>query len=340
MRALMVCVASIALALGAGAVAAQQGESSRTKLEACPPPEGACAEDVVSHVLAESVDSWERVDPALSGDMTLTPALLEKLDQRARAALGVYEASCGASALYRTTDGSSSADVLMIAFDDTLNALGFFASQRTDTAERVLLTSASYRDRGVLHVYSCSFYFRVEARGAEDEALPPDQRLAARLEVRLPQREAVPRIIRVMPRGWVNALTVGYAPTDLLGESVSPMAASVTQMVGGAQMRLRIMEAPDEETGAWWYTMLLQQSLDRGRAWEVNELGDEAFHAGNGRPSVVMLQDRYLAHLSTDGVREDAVAMMRLVGTAIRITRPLPDDTDGFCPALTGSDAL
>lgn len=332
------CIAT-AIAACAGGVAQQDGASFPTNLEACPPPEGACAEDVVRHLLTEMVGSWERVEPSPSADMGLTPALLDKLGERARGLLSTYEAVCGAAVTYRNTEGSGVADVLMLAFEDALHALGFFAAQRTGSAGRVLLTSQAYRDRGIVHVYSGSFYFRVEVRDTEKSALPPDQYIAARLEVRLPEREAVPRIIQVMPRGWVNALTVSYAPTDLLGERLSPMAAGATRTLGGAEMQLRIMEAADEETARRWYTELLRGSLRRGRAWEVTRLGEEAFSAGNGDPAVAMLQDQFLAHLTTNGERKDALGIMRLVGTAIRITRPLPDDADEYCPPGIGAEA-
>jgi hypothetical protein len=137
-----------------------------------------------------------------------------------------------------------------------------------------------------------------------------------------------------MPRGWVNALTVSYEPTDLLGEGLSPMAAGARQMVGGAQMRLRIMEAPDETGARRWYTALLDRWLQRGKALEVPKMGQQAFFARNGGPATGMLQDRFVVHLTTDGSREDAEAIMRLVGTVIRITRPLPDDANETCPPL------
>jgi len=313
---------------------AQQRAAAPQELEAAPPPEGACAEDVVSHVLIEQIGSWMRTSRPIAGDMALTPALTGKLGPDRQQALATYDALCGAVVSYRNTEGPGTADVLMIAFERPLHALGFFATGRTGLAERVLLTSAAYRDGGALHVYSGNYYLRIQAHGAHEEALPSDQYIAARLELRLPPVQGAPRIIELMPRGWVNALTVGYEPTDLLGEELSPMAAGASKMVGDAQMRVRIMEAPDEATARRWYTALLQRSLERGRAWEVARLGDEAFYMRNGSPAVVMLEDRFLAHVGTEGARDDAVAIMRLVGTAIRITQPLPDDADGYCPPL------
>ncbi len=329
--ALLICVAVVAQDTGGA-----DGETP-PELEACPPPEGSCAEEVVAHVLVDRIGSWERRQDLVAGGVALTPELISRIDPPAHEMLDRYNATCGAAVTYHNTDGPGIADVLMIAFDTTLNALGFFAAQRTDSAERVLLTSAAYRDEGVLHVYSSAFYFRVEVQESHEEALPSDQFLAARLEVRLPQRDEVPRVIEVMPRGWVNALTVSYEPTDLLGSGLSPMAAGATQMVGGATMRLRILRADDETQAQQWYTLMLQQALDRGRAWEVPRLGAKAFFSENGGPAIAMLQDEFLAHITTDEEREDAEAIMRLVGTEIRITRDLPDDPEGHCPPLVES---
>lgn len=343
MRSLLtwVCVVVAALLMGSG-VGAQEptGDTAQRpdELQACPPPEGACSEEVVVHVLMESVGSWRRQQDLVSGDVAITPALMARLPEQAREDLSIYHPICGAAVTYRNSEGPGVADVLMIGFSNTLDALGFFASRRTESAERVLLTSAAYRDRGVLHVYSCAFYFQVQVREAEEGPLPPDQYIAARLEVRLPQREKLPRLLQAMPRGWLNALTVSYGPTELLGGEVSPMAAGATQLVGEARMRLQIMEAADEEEARRWYTLLLQRALEGGRAWQVPRLGEEGFFSRNGGPAVGMLQDRFVVHLVTDGARDDTEAIMRLVGTAIRITRELPDDAEGYCPPLLPAD--
>lgn len=332
------------LALLVCTVACAQDESatppgSAAEFERLPPAEGACSEEVVTHVLTETVGSWRRDEMLVTGDVALTEELVAKLDPAAREKLETYHALCGAAVTYRNTEGPGVADVLMIAFDDTLNALGFFAAQRTGSAERVLLTSPAYRDDGVLHVYSLNFYFRVEVRQAHEAPLPADQYIAAGLESRLPPREELPRIIEVMPRGWVNALTVSYAPTDLLGGSPSPMAAGAERTVGGAHMRLRVIEAEDEAQAREWYTIILQRALDHGQAWEVPRLGDEAFFARDDRPALAMLEGPFLSHLTTDGSRNDAEAVMRLVGTSIRTTRPLPDSVEGACPILTPADS-
>jgi len=328
-----ICLVIVLLAACATA-SAQQGGEKPPELQLCPPPEGSCSEDVVTHVLTDMIGTWQRQEDLVAGGVALTPELLARLDPTEHEWLQTYNATCGAAVTYRNTEGPGVADVLMIAFDSSLDALGFFAAQRTESAKRVLLTSAAYRDHGVLHAYSCAFYLRVEVRETHGEALPPDQYLAARLEVRLPQRQEVPRIIQVMPRGWVNALTVNYAPTDLLGEEISPMAVGATQMVGGAKMRLNILQAEDEAQARQWYTLMLQRALEKGRAWEVPRLGEKAFYAANGGPAVGMLQDTFVAHVTTDDAREDTEAIMRLVGTEIRITRELPDDAEGYCPPL------
>ncbi|MGM0491843.1 MAG: DUF6599 family protein [Armatimonadota bacterium] len=331
-------VCAVALTLCATVVAQEQPptEERPPELEACPPPEGACSEDIVAHVLAEEIGSWRRQGDLVAGDVALTPQLISRLDATGQEALPTYAATCGAAVTYRNTAGPGVADVLMVGFEGELDALGFFAAQRTNSAKRVLLTSAAYRDGGVLHVYSCAFYIRVEVQEPHEQALPSDQYLAARLEVRLPQRVERPRIMDVLPRGWLNALTVSYEPTDLLGEDRSPMALGARQEVGAAMMRLQVLEAEDEAQARRWYTMMLQEALRRGRAWEIERLGDEAFFSGNGpgRRGVGMLQDTFVVHLSTDQSHDDAVSIARLVGTEIRITRQLPGEPEGYCPPL------
>ncbi len=294
------------------------------ELKPCPPPEGSSNEDVVGHVLTDPIGSWERLSAPVVGD----PSVVQSISASAGELFATYAPFCGAEVGYRNTAGPGTATVAMLAFETTLDALGFFAAQRTKDAKRVLLTSAAYRDGGVLHIYSGRYYLRVEATGGEDQALPPDQYLAARLEVRLPQQTELPRIVRIMPRGWVNALTVSYAPTDLLGGDLRPMAAGAGRLVGEANVQVRVMEAADGVEALRWYTRLLQEALRRGAAWEVARLGEEAFFASNGRPAVGMLQDQFVAHLTTKGTRTDAEAIMRLVGTAIRTTRPLPGDAE------------
>ncbi len=304
------------------------------ELKPSPPPAGSCSEDVVAHVLADPIGSWERLSVPMVGDASVVASIPDA----ARELFATYAPVCGAQVGYRNTGGPGTATVAMLTFETPLNALGFFAAQRTKDARRVLLTSAAYRDQGALHVYSGWYYLRVEVTGGEDQALPPDQYLGARLEVRLPQQTAPPRIVRIMPRGWVNAVTVSYAPTDLLGDDLRPMAAGARRVVGAAHVRVRVMEAGDATEARRWYTRLLQQALDHGTAWEVARLGDEAFFAGNGRPAVGMLQDQFVAHLTTDGGRKDAEAIMRLVGTAIRTTRPLPGDAEQGCHTPESSD--
>ncbi len=296
--------------------------------ETCPPPEGACSEDVLAHVLTEKLGTYERAGVPAAGD----PAQILDFSPELSETLATYNPTCASRVEYRDAAASGHARVIMIGFASTLDSLGFFAAQRTEEAKRVLLTSAAYRDQGLLHVYSGWYYLRVQVTGSPKETLPPDQYLAAHLEVRLPSREQLPRLIRIIPRGWVDALTVSYEPTDLLGGDPNPMAAAARQMVGSAHMRLRVMRAPDRGKAQRWYTLMLERTLDRARAWDAPNMGSEGFYSANGESAVGIVQDEFVAFLTTDGSLDEAEAIMRLVGTAIRITRPLPGDADDACP--------
>ncbi len=295
-------------------------------LERVPPPEGAYAEDVVSHTLAPEIGTWRRADLPSLGDVTA----LETLTSEDRELLATYQAQCGAVAQYEAPEGSGHARVLMIAFSDSLHALGFFASQRGERAKRVLLTSPAYRNEAdTLHVWSLQYYLRVHVGGVETQALPPDQYLAARFEVRLPESEEQPRLLRVIPRGWVNALTVSYGPSELLDEDTRPMRLAVRRMMGASQMRVEVIQADAPTQAAHYYTLLLERVLRNGRALELRDLGEEAFVTRNGAATMAMLEDEFLVHISGDASSDDTEAVLRLVGTLVRISPPLPEVRQG-----------
>lgn len=292
-------------------------------LQPVPPPEGACAEETIAHVLTEEeVGAWRRVSEVTVGEAdeieSLTDADLELL--------GTYQAECAAVAEYADGDGAGRARVLVIAFNRRLHALGFFTAQREDGAKRVLLTSAAFRNEpGKLHAQSTHYYLRVEVTGVRPGALPPDQYLAARFEVRLPAPTERPRLLRVIPRGWVNELTVNYEPTTIFGEEMAPMALKVRQEIGRSKLLVQAIELEPEADVEQCYTLLLQGALEAGRAWEVRGLGEEAFAARDGALSMAMRQDEFLVHVSGDVSRKDAEATLRLIGTLIRTSRPLPE---------------
>ncbi|HCA46518.1 MAG TPA: hypothetical protein DEP45_03885 [Armatimonadetes bacterium] len=284
-------------------------------------------------MLTDPIGAWQRLDSPVAGD----PALLSAIPSAAQELLQTYSPVCGAQAAYRNTAGPGEAEIAMLAFGSVLDALGFYAAQRTQDAEQVLLTSAAYRDAGVLHVHSGWYYLRVEAVGGppvEKDALPADQYLASRLEVRLPQQLQLPRVLRIMPRGWVTPMTVGYAPTESLGGELRPMAAMTEALVGEADVRVQVMEARDLAEARVWYTRLLEVALEEGEVREAADLGVEGYFTANGGRRAGMLQDQFVAHLWTNGTRLEAEAIMRLVGTAIRITRPLPGDEERECPPM------
>ncbi|NLO04203.1 MAG: hypothetical protein GX131_00100 [candidate division WS1 bacterium] len=307
-------------------------------LEPCPPPEGSCAEDVALHVLDAQIGTWERMGSVIEGD----PALLPELAPEDPRLLEIYRPVCAAGAQYRNLEGPGEGFVTILAFPSFLDAVGYFGAQRTEDATRVLVTSAAYRDAGVLHMQSSFYYFRIEVTGVPEQALPADQYLGARFEVRLPQRPDLPRPLRIMPRGWINSLTVSYEPVEILGNGAAPMAAAVRREIGKAQMRVRVIPAADEDEAARLYTEALGRGLERGQAWDVPRLGEEAFRSElDGDLWLVMLQDSFLVDLTSDGEMSDAEAVMRLMGTAVRVSRPLPGDVIGpLClPAIEPAEA-
>jgi len=245
-----------------------------------PPPAGAGDAGVLEHVLAAELDGWGRVGALRAGPVAEQPALAGMADL-----LATYRVACGASTTYRDSEGSRTAEVLLLACETPLDALGFFAAQRGPDARRVLLTSLAYRDQGVLHAQSGRYYLRVEATGPPTEALRPDQYLTARLEVRLPQAAGLPRMVEFFPRRWLTSLAVSYAPATLLGDD-PPMAFSVRR--------------------------------------ELPLKPQEAFASRNGScPVMVTRQDQFLGWVCGDPVGNDAEALLRLLGTAIRTSRPL-----------------
>lgn len=304
-------------ALFAALLAAQDGSP---ELTAAPPPAGACDEDVLAHVLADRLDTWLRSEPAT----VTTAAAIEDLSEHAQL-LQTYRAGCAAATTYRTADGTATARVCLVAFDSYLNALGFFAAQRTSDARRVILTSNAYRQDGVLHVQSGRYYLRIVAEGATTEALPPDQHLAARLEVRLPRVEQLPRLLKLFPRKWLTALTLNYGPTDALGAVAAPMGLTVRHEIGAQPVSVLIIEAANKAEARRWYAAMLAEVLKHGPAYEMLELGEEAFWTQLGTGVTVgMCQDEFLVRISAAPRLNDAEALARLVGSAIRTSRPLP----------------
>ncbi|MGC9320599.1 MAG: DUF6599 family protein, partial [Armatimonadota bacterium] len=268
-----------------------------------------------------TLGTWHRAGPPSSLSRDQLPEVVGK-------ALGAYQATCGATAAYRNAAGPGTADAMVIAFESRLDALGFFSAQRTDGARLVVLTSAAYRDSGAIHAHSGRYYLRVTADGAPTEALPADQYLAARLEMRLPQPGARPRLLEVIPRGWITPLTVSYAPTHLLGDDLSPMALTVEHLLGTRRIRVTVMQVEDQAAARLHYTLLLQHTLQAARVREVRQLGEEAFISRlDDSAAIGMRQDEFLAYVTGIPDRDDAEAVMRLVGTAIRTSRPLPGVT-------------
>lgn len=307
-------LAAAVFALTAAWVGAQPPAPPRP----APPPNGAGDADVLEHVLATELDGWGRVGALRGGPVAEQPAFAGVVDL-----LATYRVTCGAAATYRDSEGSRTAEVLLLACETQLDALGLFAAQRGPDARRVLLTSFAYRERDVLHVQSGRYYLRVQATGPPTEALPSDQYLAARLEVRLPQAAALPRIVEFFPRRWLTSLAVSYAPATLLGDD-PPMAFSVRRELPLKQVELAVADVGSEAQALRLYTDLLERTMAQARAYEVPRLGQEAFAARNGDcPVMVTRQDQFLGWVCGDPVGNDAEALLRLLGTAIRTSRPL-----------------
>ena len=314
-----VCVVASALLLCVALAQCQEGYDDYVR---DPPPWGACPEDVVTHVLTEEFGGWRLVHRPIVGD----PATVEGLVERDMELLEIFDAECGASAEYVREDGLGWARVLVIGFGSRLHALGFFSGHRGDEPSRVTLTSPAYRNEvGIVHAWSEHFYVRVEVEGLPAEAMPPDQRLAARVEMRLPEVGPRPRILRLMPRGWANPLTVGYGPIEFPGEELPLMALKVHHDLGRSTLTIQTIEMENSDVAALAFEEMLEQALEVGRAWTVHLLGEDAFAAQDGGFNMAMRQDQFLVHIFGDLEREDAETALRLVGTYIRITRPLPE---------------
>lgn len=303
------------LLLAAGHAGAQSPDAPRL----VPAPAEACDADVFAHVLAAELKGWTRVSEV----RTEPPA-----EQPALAGLGgllaLYDPVCAAAATYRSAEGTALAEALLVAFGNQLDALGFFGAQRGPDASRVLLTSLAYRDLGVLHAQSGRFYLRVEATAPPTQALQPDQDLGARLEEGLPQVTELPRLVALFPRKWLTSLSVSHAPAKLLGDD-PPMAFSVTRDLPLKAVEVAVADVGTEAHALSMYTDLLQRTMATERAYEVARLGQEAFSSRDrGCPIMVMRQDHFLGWVCGDPVGNDAEALLRLLGTAIRTSRPLP----------------
>lgn len=325
----MNCAAARMLLLAASLVAAAGAHAQSSEaLRLSPAPADASAPEVLRWVLAPQVEGWVRVGEVITDRVREHPALANVQDK-----LTMYRFQCGASATYEDTDGQRRAEVLLLAFDSELDALGFFAAQRGPEAVRVLLTALAYRDRGVLHAQSGRYYLRVRATGPPTAALQPDQHLAARLEEGLPPVIERPRMLAFFPRKWLTALVVSYGPAPLLG-AASPMVLRVSRDLPLQRVEIAVADVGSEAAALALYTRVLESTMASVRTFEVPRLGQEAFACRTGRcPVMVMRQDEFLGWVCGDSAAHDAEPLLRLLGTAIRTSRPLP------APPTTATDA-
>ncbi len=310
------CLAVAMLATGPG-----RGWGDVDDLAPCPPPPGASDAEVVSHLLAQDLGTWRReaFSTADHGEIaSLTPADSDLL--------ALYGAEHASSARYRNTDGPGTATALAVSFPGALEALGFLAAHRTDQAHLVLLRSAAFRDGGVLHSRAGRYYLRVQSSETRTQALPADQYLAARIEVRLPDDLERPRLLALLPPNWDSPLAVSYGPTDLLGEGLSPLGLIVHRQVGAAPIAVTILELEDPAEAARSYTLMLERAMGEATVYAIDRLGEEAFRFRTGGGHVVgMRQDEYVAYVDGAARPQVAEGVMRLIGSAIRTSRPLPE---------------
>ncbi len=320
----MIQLLALALIL-AGSPAWGQGEQAadgRQDLELCPPPAEMNDEQTVGWILVEQLGTWQRTELVT----VMIPGEVSAMSQRDLELLSTFGAVCGAMARYANTEGPGTAEVLEVTFASWLDALGFFSAQQTEDAERVLLTSAAFRAGGALHVHSGRHYLRVTTHDTPRQALPADQYLGARLEVRLPQRPDLPRLLAIFPQSWLSAVTVRYGPSEVLTEEPRPMTLSVTHTLGRARIVVHALQAESERDAREYYTRLLQQAMKSGRAFNITDLGEEAFAAENtDRVTMAIRQDQFVAYIADGTNREDAEAVLRLLGIAVRTSEPLPE---------------
>lgn len=317
-----------ALALLAATVYAQAPEP--------PPLEDATTQQVLEHVLAQALGSWQRAaDLRLFGPERLAGAMPDEAEM-----IRDYELELGACAVYVDAETGAQGEALILAFPDALGALGVFARHRGQTTQRAATVRAGYLDGATLHLYTGRFYLRVTPAADGDEGRSHAHALAGELEARVPPPARPPRLMRTLPRRWLNPFRMDYARTDLLGpsgrspragsppagEGERPMTLTGEYELGETLVRVAVLQARDPDQARGYYLRLAAHLAEQTKASPLPALGEEAFvveHADHGL-CAGMLQDEFVAVVLGAASAEDAEALLRLGGVKIRITRPLP----------------
>ncbi len=321
--------AAVALSVWAMPLApvSARAQATTSEPQLTPAPQGASDAEVIAHVLTEEIGSWRRAEPVIPQ----APARIEALSGQTDA-LALYGAQLGGHARYRESESGIAADVTLVGFPSYLDGLGFFSALRTGEARRVLLASNAYRQDGVLHAWSGRWYMRVHAEGVKADGLPPDQQLAGELERGLPPvgEDEVPRLVDLLLREWITSVSISYRPTELLGDGQPPMALIVSHDIGLEPVSVQVIDAGDPERARRWYTDILARVIERTGAFAIAGLGEEGFGARlESGWAAGIVQDQYVGYVSGASDRNDAEALARLVGVAIRTTRPLPRVSSG-----------
>ena len=91
-------------------------------------------------------------------------------------------------------------------------------------------------------------------------------------------------------------------------------------------MTVAVIELADADGARAHYTRLLEHAVSLGTPREVRQLAAEAFVCENTiwGACLGLWQDEFVAWGCTTGEVSEAEAIMRLVASEIRITRPLP----------------
>lgn len=277
---------------------------------------------MLEHVLAESLGTWQR-----GGGLTLVgpTELPGQMPDEAEEILD-YDFELAARGAYTDTGGAATAQVTMLAFASPLDGLGVFARRRAEMSAQAATVRAGYLEGANLHLYAGRFYLRITPGAEGEEGAQQAHSLAAQIESRLPQTVEPPRLMRVLPRRWLRPFRANYARSELFGEGEPPRALTGEHELGDQPVRLVAVQARDSKQAREDYRRLLAHLQQEAEMVPLQALGEQAFLVQHPRYGlcVGMLQDEFVAAALGTPSPQDAEALMRLVGTRIRTTRPLP----------------
>jgi len=288
---------------------------------AAPPPEGASDAEVVAHVLSEPREPWLQLAPA----RVFAGSELADLDpDLAVQAEGGTVVAAG-STTFGLPDGGDQVRVDLLVTASWLDALAVFSAPRPEHPQRVSTATAAYWYDGRLHVYAGRNYLRLTPDLTGDPGMAVAQQFALSLELRLPARGTRPRIMRVMPRRWLNPFSLTWQLVGISEWTSASNALTADYSLGDGSLRVAVMDCRDEATARAQYTHLLTAVIEKRQALEVTGLGAEGFVSQTeAEVCVGMWQDEFLAIAYGPTSERDAEAIMRIVAMRVRTTRPLP----------------